>query len=255
MRHWCSFRYDTSSGIFTVPQGGEGLYYFSTYLLLENGESGCFDIRVNGVVLCSTCGDEDANTGDDNSQATCSGITHLQEGGCDPNVNVNLWNSADSMIFSFVCSSCNVVKILPQQFSQNEGVLKWKSCFYSSDDEVTVVYASGTDTIPLAGLYFNGLRLWANKNEDGLERRKKKTRKPDNGTDHLWIKAYGKLFKVSFRIKNKFMKAENILGLFQAHVMGIFWTQNIFGSCSMCKFLSIVSHLALFIAVVHGLAW
>ncbi len=156
MRHWFSFRYDTSSGIFTVPQGGEGLYYFSTYLLLENGESGCFDIRVNGVVLCSACGDEDTNTGDDNSQATCSGITHLQEGGCDPNVNVNLWNSVDSMIFSFVCSSCNVVKILPQQFSQNFCLLKWKSCFYSSDDEVTVVYASGTDTTPLAGIYFSG---------------------------------------------------------------------------------------------------
>ncbi len=49
------------------------------------------------------------------------------------------------------------------------------------------------------------------------------------------------------------MKAENVLGLFQAHVMGIFWIQNIFGSCIMCQFLSIVSHLALFIAVVHGL--
>ncbi len=46
-------RYDPSIGTFTVPPGGEGLYYFSTYVLVDAGEWAHFNIRVNGVNLCT----------------------------------------------------------------------------------------------------------------------------------------------------------------------------------------------------------
>ena len=36
-----------------MPSGGDGYYYFSTYLLVDNDEYGAFDIRVNGETLCT----------------------------------------------------------------------------------------------------------------------------------------------------------------------------------------------------------
>ncbi len=73
------FRYDPSTGIFTVPPGGDGLFYFSTYLLVDYSEWGRFNIRVNGEILCSALGDNNSN-GDDYPQATCSSLTQLTEG-------------------------------------------------------------------------------------------------------------------------------------------------------------------------------
>ena len=79
MSHIC-FRYDSSTGTFTVPSGGDGMYYFSTYLLVDDGEVGRFSIRVNGEILCTALGDLNANGGNDYPQATCSGLTQLAEG-------------------------------------------------------------------------------------------------------------------------------------------------------------------------------
>ena len=38
------YRYDSTTGSFTVPSGGDGFYYFSVYLLVHNGEYSRFDI-------------------------------------------------------------------------------------------------------------------------------------------------------------------------------------------------------------------
>ena len=52
--HSCSFfRYDITTGVFTVPPGGDGLYYFSTFLTAESGESATFDMLLNGERICS----------------------------------------------------------------------------------------------------------------------------------------------------------------------------------------------------------
>ena len=40
-------RYDSTTGIFTVPSGGAGLYYFSTYLGVSVSEYALFDMVVN----------------------------------------------------------------------------------------------------------------------------------------------------------------------------------------------------------------
>ena len=72
------FRYDSTTGNFTVPPGGGGLYYFSTYLFVDNGEQGVSNIWVNGEILCTATGDGD--NGNDYQQATCSGLVQLAEG-------------------------------------------------------------------------------------------------------------------------------------------------------------------------------
>ncbi len=74
------FSYDPESGAFTIPPGGDGLYYFSTYLLSDDGEIGYFDLTVNdGGLICTAVGDHSDNPGDF-SQAACSGLAQLVEG-------------------------------------------------------------------------------------------------------------------------------------------------------------------------------
>ena len=75
----CS-RYDPSTGFFKAQS--DGLYYFSTYLLINAGEYAQFFIEVTGQtgqVLCRAEGDSDSS-GNDWSQATCSGLVQLTEG-------------------------------------------------------------------------------------------------------------------------------------------------------------------------------
>ncbi len=66
--------------MFIVPQGGDGVYYFSTYLLVDAGERALFNIRVNGEKLCTACGDLNDNGLNDSAQATCSSLVQLTEG-------------------------------------------------------------------------------------------------------------------------------------------------------------------------------
>ena len=37
-----------------MPSGGDGVYYLSTYLLVDIGEGGRFDMRLNDDIICST---------------------------------------------------------------------------------------------------------------------------------------------------------------------------------------------------------
>ncbi len=73
------FRYDSATGTFTVPPGGDGLYY-NTYLNVDDGDSAYFNIRVNGEILCTAHGDNYHNGAYDYPQATCSGLAQLTEG-------------------------------------------------------------------------------------------------------------------------------------------------------------------------------
>ena len=64
----------------SVPPGGDGLYYFSTYLLVDLGELAYFNMVVNDVIFCSAYGDESSNSGSDYPQATCSAVVDVTEG-------------------------------------------------------------------------------------------------------------------------------------------------------------------------------
>ena len=62
------YRYNRTTGSFTVPPGGDGYYYFSSHLLFTNGEYGRFDIRINGEVLCTVEVDQQETLTDDGQQ-------------------------------------------------------------------------------------------------------------------------------------------------------------------------------------------
>ena len=72
------FSYDDTVGVFTVPPGGDGLYYFSSFFLVENTEFAQFSVVLNDVVVASSFGD--GNTGLDQAQATCSAVVDVSEG-------------------------------------------------------------------------------------------------------------------------------------------------------------------------------
>ena len=62
-----------------MPPGGDGFYYFSVYLFVQEGEYGRFDMRINGEVLCFVEGDQQESPNDD-SQATCGAATYVSIG-------------------------------------------------------------------------------------------------------------------------------------------------------------------------------
>ena len=72
-------RYNSTTGTFTVPPGGDGHYYFSAYFLVSNTEFALFDIQINAEVLCTARGDERDAT-NEAAQAACSAATYATEG-------------------------------------------------------------------------------------------------------------------------------------------------------------------------------
>ncbi len=76
--------YDSSTGVFTVPSGGGGMYYFSTFHVLSHGKFARFRITVNGADACITQVDQDNSgtpSGSDNAVATCGVTRNLSDGG------------------------------------------------------------------------------------------------------------------------------------------------------------------------------
>ena len=71
--------YRSSTGTFTVPFGGDGYYYFSTYLLVQDGEVGRFDIRFNGEMVCYAHATQTGTTTDEIT-TSCSAVVYGTEG-------------------------------------------------------------------------------------------------------------------------------------------------------------------------------
>ena len=104
------YRYDSTSGTFTVPPGGDGFYYFSIYfyrfdrrftvppggdgfyyfsvfLTVPNNEWGRFDIQINVETLC-TAATEQEDTPNDHGQAACSAATYASAGLLVSTINI-----------------------------------------------------------------------------------------------------------------------------------------------------------------------
>ena len=77
--HETSFRYDQETGVFTVPPGGDGFYFFSFYALTDDGEVSTFDVRLNDDPICAAYADSTA-AGSDYDQATCTAVVYTAEG-------------------------------------------------------------------------------------------------------------------------------------------------------------------------------
>ena len=75
------YRYDSTTGTFTVPPGGDGVYYLSVYLVTPGGEVAYFEIEVNGQALCSAMADLNASPSGDEAETACHGVADIAEGG------------------------------------------------------------------------------------------------------------------------------------------------------------------------------
>ena len=60
-----------------MPPGGDGYFYFSTYLHVLIGEFGAFEIQINGEMLCWF---EEYNSANNYGPAVCDGISYIVEG-------------------------------------------------------------------------------------------------------------------------------------------------------------------------------
>ncbi len=123
------YRFDISAGIFSVPLGEAGFYYFSIFFLVPVGETAEFVIRAADISLCIAVG---AGAGIYEGQAACSALTWLDEG-----------------------------EYVTFNFTQNQGGSQANQLFiYFSfpGDEVMVKYNWGTDDTPIhaTGAPFSG---------------------------------------------------------------------------------------------------
>ena len=67
-------------GVFTVPPGGDGVYYFFTYLLVQPGEYSYFDMTLNDDVICTAYGDHNHNGTSDYAPGSCSAVVDVAAG-------------------------------------------------------------------------------------------------------------------------------------------------------------------------------
>ena len=74
------YRYNSTTGTFTVPPGGDGFYYFSVYMTVLWNKYGVFDIRINGERICSAWGETDTSRAADAVHTSCSTTTYASEG-------------------------------------------------------------------------------------------------------------------------------------------------------------------------------
>ena len=63
-----------------MPSGGDGMYYFSTYLYIQQGEYAYFNMHLNDDVICSTWPDHSDNGDLDYTQGSCSAVVDVVEG-------------------------------------------------------------------------------------------------------------------------------------------------------------------------------
>ena len=87
------YRYDNTTGTFTVPPAGDGFYYFSTHLHVRKGDYSYFDIQMNGNTLCTAFSDHLEGM-IDAGPAVCSAIAYAT-----PGISFLLSSTADLLYF------------------------------------------------------------------------------------------------------------------------------------------------------------
>ena len=74
------YRYDSRTGTFTVPHGGDGFYYFSVYLYVHGGITAGFNVELNDQLICTVFSDLSESAISDSERTSCSGVTYAIEG-------------------------------------------------------------------------------------------------------------------------------------------------------------------------------
>ena len=72
------YRYNSTTGTFTVPTGGDGYYYFSVYFTLKGRHNGVFQLNINEQNICTVI--VYTLQTDDFGQSSCGGVIYAEEG-------------------------------------------------------------------------------------------------------------------------------------------------------------------------------
>ena len=73
-------RYNEKTGMFTVPSGGDGLYFFSAHLVVNDKKWGHFTLRKNtDEILCGFL-EDNRNSVNEDGTGSCSTTTLLTAG-------------------------------------------------------------------------------------------------------------------------------------------------------------------------------
>ena len=72
--------YDSTTGVFTVPPDGDGLYYFSIFLTGDDANFTYFDMNLNDDVICSTFLDTSDTGSGDSAAGSCSAVVDVVAG-------------------------------------------------------------------------------------------------------------------------------------------------------------------------------
>ena len=73
-------RYNNTVGTFTVPPGGDGLYFFHINFFVQDQEIANFVMRRNGGGICRVVSDMDQIGVNDNTMVSCTTIDLVNEG-------------------------------------------------------------------------------------------------------------------------------------------------------------------------------
>ena len=66
--------------MFTVPFGGDGVYYFSIHLVFQHGEAGLVDMGLNDGNICRALGDHSTSGSTDAASGSCSAVINVVAG-------------------------------------------------------------------------------------------------------------------------------------------------------------------------------
>ena len=73
-------RYNSTTGTFTIPVGGDGFYYFTIHMTVWLYETSTFDLKINGQNICSAEYVLYHPTLPDISTGSCATITNATAG-------------------------------------------------------------------------------------------------------------------------------------------------------------------------------
>ena len=80
-----------------MPPGGDGVYYFSAHLTINQDDIGIFAMQLNGDVICSALGDQNTSGTGDSGATSCSAIAEAVAG------TNSIHSAREDTVFGCIC--------------------------------------------------------------------------------------------------------------------------------------------------------
>ena len=74
-----SCRYNGNTGVFTVPEGADGMYFFSSHLVTDDKKWAQITLKKNQEILCGFY-EDNQNSANEDGTGSCSVTVMLKQG-------------------------------------------------------------------------------------------------------------------------------------------------------------------------------